>query len=164
MLLVVSLILLLYTYWPILSPYLTKSGAKIPAEAPQPTETPVPTTVSLPSEEARSPEVAETKILSASAEEKAILTDPFALRVAKKSKFKETSVPEAPPEEKPAVKAVGLVLEGIWVDSNMKVAFISGQALGIGDNILGWKVTSISKDQVVLSNGSATKILKMGGK
>jgi len=41
------------------------------------------------------------------------------------------------------------------------VAFISGQTVNLGGEVLGWTVTSIQQDRVVLEKGSREKILKM---
>lgn len=89
--------------------------------------------------------------------------DPFALRIGVKRR-EELPPPEAESPGTPAAptaKPVEPKLEGIWVDSGMKVAFISGQALTTGSKILGWHVSSISREQVIMTRGSQTKILRL---
>ncbi|MBI5078460.1 hypothetical protein HZB08_00355 [Candidatus Saganbacteria bacterium] len=164
-LMVVALAYALYTYWPILSPYLRgaqKVKPAVVAVAPGAGKTPAtltqtPTTAAVP------PALVETKEAEEAAPvlSGAKLTDPFSLRVAVQKKEasskpeEQAPPPEAPPEPK---------LEGIWMDSGMKVAFISGQALGVGGAVMGWEVKEISNNRVVLQKGSATKILEMEGK
>lgn len=87
--------------------------------------------------------------------------DPFARRVTvwTKGEIEEqaaeaASRPAGPNPEDPQ-------LEGIWVDSGRRVAFISGQTVNLGGEVLGWTVTSIQQDRVVLEKGSREKILKM---
>lgn len=55
-------------------------------------------------------------------------------------------------------------LEGIWVDSGRRVAFISNQTVNVGGQVLGWTVTSIERDRVVVEKNFRVKILKMEGK
>lgn len=157
-LLIASLCFALYTYWPMLSSYLPAMQKAKPAiTAPAVTSRPETAT------QMATKEAEEFEIIVPTVEVK--LVDPFAVRVEVKARAEE---PLAPPtiggEEKPAVKPVEPALEGIWVDSEMKVAFISGQALPLGGTIMGWKVISISKEKVVLQKGFATKTLKLEGK
>jgi len=158
-LLAVSIAYALFTYWPVLSPLLPKFGKPQPA---------VTAPAAAPSREAVTPlatkEAEEFELVVPSIE--AVLVDPFALRIEVKTRA-EVPLPSptpAPGEEKPAVKPVEPKLEGIWVGSEMKVAFISGQALPVGGKVMGWKVVTISKEYVVLQKGSATKTLKLEGK
>ena len=109
---------------------------------------------------------AEAKAAKAPTPE-AALSDPFAVRVPVKGLAKETPA-EAPSPGQPetsgeAVKIPEPVLEGIWIGPESKVVFISGQSLTEGGGVLGWRVTSISKNRVVLVKGGRTKILKLGG-
>jgi hypothetical protein len=158
-LLIASLGYALYTYWPMLSPYLpkmqkAKPSITAPAAAPSSREA-VP--------QLATKEAEEFQIYVPTVEVK--LVDPFAVRVEVKTRAEvPLPLPTIGGEEKPAVKPVEPKLEGIWVDSEMKVAFISGQALPAGGTILGWKVVSISKEKVVLQKGSATKTLRLEGK
>ncbi len=159
-LLVVSIAYALFTYWPMLSPLLPGFGKPRPA---------VTAPAAAPSREA------VTEIITKEAEDEfeivvptveGGLVDPFSLRVEVKTRA-EMPPPEptpSPGEEKPAAKPAEPKLEGIWVDSGMKIAFISGQAVPLGGKVMGWKVVSISKENVVLQKGSATKTLKLGGK
>lgn len=87
------------------------------------------------------------------------LVDPFLIRVALKS----SSAPTEKPEEPEVIKVAEPVLEGIWVDSGMRVAFISGQAVIEGGGVMGWRVKKITKTQVLLTKGSRKKILKLEG-
>lgn len=158
-LLIASLCFALYTYWPMLSPYLPAMQRAKPA-------IPAPAATSRPETAARmaTKEAEEFEIIVPTVEVK--LVDPFAVRVEVKTRAEEP-LPSPKPmeaEEKPAVKPVEPALEGIWVDSEMKVAFISGQALPVGGTVLGWKVISISKENVVLQKGSMTKTLKLEGR
>jgi hypothetical protein len=88
------------------------------------------------------------------------LVDPFDLRVAVRRKVPETGIPLlGKPKEPPRPQEIRL--EGIWIDAGMKVAFISSQALQVGEKIRGWTVSSILKDRVLLEKGSQIKILRM---
>ncbi|MBN2057504.1 MAG: hypothetical protein JW782_01735 [Candidatus Saganbacteria bacterium] len=86
------------------------------------------------------------------------LVDPFALRINVRRRGEVTAKPE---EKEPKRAPVEPELEGIWVDSGMRVAFISGQALIEGGVVLGWRVSRITKTQVTLVKGGQTKILKL---
>lgn len=86
--------------------------------------------------------------------------DPFALRINVR---RRGEIDEKPKDDKPKAVVVEPELEGIWVDSGMRVAFISGQALIEGGVVLGWRVSSITKTQVTLVKGGQTKILKVEG-
>lgn len=50
----------------------------------------------------------------------------------------------------------GLSLSGILWDANAPLAIISGQTLGIGDEISGFRITEILPDHVTLSDGVET--------
>lgn len=89
------------------------------------------------------------------------LVDPFALRITVIRKEEEPSPsPTLSPTEKPK-PPVEPKLQGIWLDSGMRVAFISDQYVQVGGKILGWKVVSIDKDRVILQKGSTEKILRL---
>lgn len=155
-LLVASLGYAIYTYWPLVSPYLpglpkARPAITAPAAAPSPTPT-------LP---IISPEAEETEIIVPTQEVK--LIDPFALRIGVKTRAEEPlPTPAAPAAAaKPGAPPVEPKLEGVWIDAERKIAFISGQALSVGGKVLGWKVVSIARDRVVLKKGSAAKTLKL---
>jgi hypothetical protein len=152
-----------YTYWPLIAPYLPKeSQPPIAVVTAAATTTTAPPPVAEATPEAASPEASIATAEAAIPEPRFI--DPFALRTALKSKYVPGPAAPGPPgQEKPAVKPSQPKLEGIWVDSSMRVAFISGQALNTGGTIMGWKVTSISKDRVTLQKGRSVKILRMEG-
>jgi len=147
-----------YIYWPIISTYLPDSfqlqpktkAAKIKrpatkAKPDQPAAKTVTDTVPVTQEGAT-----EKK------EIKADLVDPFALRINIRSKS------ETPKEEKKEEVEEALPeLEGIWVDSGMRVAFISNQAVVEGGLVMGWRVSRITKTQVTLTKGRRRKILKL---
>jgi hypothetical protein len=139
----------IFTYWPAVSsrlfyrPAAVKTAAQLPA---------LPT-----SPEAKTAGTPEAAALPPTSEVR--LVDPFVLRIAVRKKVEEPGAPGAAPPE--AVKPPEPQLEGVWIDAGMKVAFISGQALIPGGKIMGWTVTSILKDSVVLQKGSTVKILKM---
>ena len=84
------------------------------------------------------------------------------MRVAVKTR-EESPFPAQPPAagEKPSAPPAEPVLEGIWVDANLRVAFISGQALAAGEKVLGWTVVSITREKVVLQKGPASKNLRL---
>jgi len=130
-------------------------------KAKPPEAAPAAAPVSTPTTEAVSKE-ADLEIVVPTLEAK--LIDPFAIRVPVVTRAEEP-LPNASlsPDDKskPAVLPPQPELEGIWIDPEMKVAFISGQAVRTGEKILGWTVTSISKEKVYLQKGSATKILKL---
>lgn len=90
------------------------------------------------------------------------LTDPFSIRLSVKRMDEEVPAKGGASSELEDQKE--LRLEGVWYDSGMKVAFISGQALLTGGEILGWRVATILKETVILERGSQVKILRMGGK
>ncbi|MFA4843503.1 MAG: hypothetical protein WC632_00965 [Candidatus Margulisiibacteriota bacterium] len=158
--LAVSLAYAAFTYWPLLASYL-------PGTVPSPKPALVaPAPAAVPTQEIQAAEKNDIDLLYLpTLEVKAI--DPFALRIEIKRREElppppEAETPGAPAA--PAAKPVEPKLEGIWVDSGMQVAFISGQALTMGSKILGWRVSSISKEQVVLTRGTQTKILRVEGK
>jgi len=156
-LLILSLGFALYTYWPQISSYLPKpEKGKSPEISKAVTSTTIAISSFLPTSELQAfPGQPSEEV------KKIELSDPFSLRVNVKRKVLESKPPEKPEER---LKPAEPVLEGIWIDSGMRVAFISGQALGVGSKIMGWKVTSITRDQVVLERGSQVKILRMEGK
>lgn len=84
--------------------------------------------------------------------------DPFTLRLAVRKKVIDTT---------PAGETTSTImpaeprLEGIWVDSEMKVAFISGQALNVGSSVLGWTIVSITKDRVIIQKDSKSRTLRL---
>ncbi|MBN3032943.1 MAG: hypothetical protein JW873_02500 [Candidatus Saganbacteria bacterium] len=93
------------------------------------------------------------------------LIDPFSLRVGARKREEIAASAAAAAARPAATKPVeNLELQGIWYDSEMKVAFISDQAVSVGGTISGWKLVSLSREQAVLTKGSATKILRLGGK
>lgn len=109
--------------------------------------------------ELESQKEAERARLRLELEDARILTNPFALRVGVKRKVDITTKKTiAPP-----AKEVAPVLEGVWVDSSMKVAFISGQAVSVGEIVNGWRVTGISERSVTITKGSRTKVLRLEG-
>jgi len=89
------------------------------------------------------------------------LINPFSLRVAVRSKKEAEAKPEKPAVE---VKVVEPKLEGIWIGSGLRAAFISGQVMTEGGIIMGWRVASIAPTSVVLRKGRMTKILRLEGK
>jgi hypothetical protein len=139
----------LYAYWP----FIFKPGIGVtPIVQPA---VPIPVT------EENSGEVSATQELKLSKEMN--LINPFARRIAVLSKAEiDASKSQAPAQPQPGeVKIKTPHLEGIWVDSGMRVAFISGQTLSVGGQVLGWKVTKILKDSVVLLKDGNYKVLKM---
>lgn len=143
-----------YIYWPVLSGYLPDLFETRPEIRPdrieQPADEPVETEAKTTAGPAASPEaVVKKKVIKD-------LVDPFALRINIRSKA------ETPKEDKKEVaKEPEPELEGIWVDSGMRVAFISNQAVIEGGLVMGWRVTRITKTQVTLKKGSRRKILKL---
>ncbi|HVN67462.1 MAG TPA: hypothetical protein VMT55_03750 [Candidatus Sulfotelmatobacter sp.] len=134
-----------FTYWPVIHKH---HSAPVAATV---------TTMAAPAP-AASTEAGSTAEASINERE---LVDPFSARVAAS---KKVLGPANPGENQPAQEnspPADLKLEGIWVDSGMKVAFISGQAVNLGAEISGWKVVAISKDNVVLQKGSFQKRLQV---
>ncbi|MFH1576600.1 MAG: hypothetical protein ABID35_03565 [Candidatus Margulisiibacteriota bacterium] len=97
-----------------------------------------------------------------------VLIDPFVPRVSlgtaksieaarKKAKLLQGEQPTA---EKQAAKPK---LEGLSVDAESKIAFISGRALTEGAMVLGWEVSEITETEVVLKKERKIKILRLGG-
>ena len=138
------------TYWPILSHYipgLAKEASKVKG-------------TKIVKEAAPSLTIATTTTMATTTTTmlKEGLVDPFALRVAVRSK---SLAKQKPREEKEVKRVAEPKLEGIWVDSGMRVAFICGQALVEGSTIMGWRIKRITKTQVVLVKGKKSKILKL---
>lgn len=88
------------------------------------------------------------------------LTDPFSMR-AKVTRRDRKKTAAEPVQDESTKESIPL-LEGIWVDSSMKVAFISGQAINEGGQIMGWRVVRIDERSVTIKKGSRRKILKLG--
>lgn len=82
------------------------------------------------------------------------LTDPFSLKMFVQDKDSLSKSSKDKKDNDP-------VLEGIWVSTGTRVAFISGQTVQRGGVINGWRVTGISKTKVWLKRGSETKILEL---
>jgi hypothetical protein len=142
-----------FTYWPVVSPLIFKPR---PAPVIAPTSKPSGKTTTA---EAVAKKIDLFELAAPTAEVK--LVDPFSLRITVKSK-EEPPPPAAPGEPKP--KPAEPKLQGIWLDSGTKVAFISDQVVAPGGTVMGWKVTSILEDRVTLQKGSSTKILKLEGR
>ncbi len=137
----------LVVYWPLITGMLApkKAGPAVAAPAIRPgTASTDPTAAKAESDKLEIPPA----------------VDPFARRVAVYTKA-DIAEQAAKAALHPGTAPVGPKLEGIWVDSGRRVAFISGQTVGPGEKIMGWTVTSILRDQVVLQRGSESKILKM---
>ena len=88
------------------------------------------------------------------------LTNPFALRASVNRKLMKGDTNDesvtTPTEE------VIPELEGIWLDSNMKVAFIDQQTVSVGETVNGWRVTRIGDKTVTIQKGKRVRILKLG--
>ena len=95
------------------------------------------------------------KILKMNTIEK--LTDPFALRINVRVTGGQKEVEEGPAEE----TNTGLKLEGIWVDSGVKMVFVSGLTLSEGQSVQGWQVKKIERTQVLLVKGEKSRMLKL---
>lgn len=91
------------------------------------------------------------------------LIDPFSYRIAvrKKASPSPSAGPGGASAPAEAPKADEPVLQGIWVDEGMEVAFISGQTVNEGGTVLGWRVSSITKNYVVLTRGGKSRTLKL---
>lgn len=163
LILAVSLAYVAFTHWPGRVPFFPGNLAKAKSvPAAQSSAPAAPTTPG-----SQETEKADLDLLYLPTREVRAV-DPFALRIGVK---RREELPPPPPEDKasgtPATstaKPVEPKLEGIWVDSGMKVAFISGQALTVGSEILGWRVSGISREQVIMTRGLRTKILRLEGK
>ena len=146
-----------FTYWPLIAPlFPAKPAAKSAVSAPM--VAPIGTT-SVESAVNKPAEIDEIVVPTAEVK----LLDPFALRIEVKTRAEEPLPVVKPPGPEPA-KPVEPQLEGIWIDADRRIAFISGQALSVGGAVLGWKVSSIGKERVILQKGSLTKTLKVEGK
>lgn len=141
---IACLLFAVYTYWPKKTE--TKQVIKPPAA----------TTII--TEESQAKQITELEVSAPSAEVK--LVDPFSLRLPVRKKATPTDNANPPA----TIQVATPQLEGIWVDSGMRVAFISGQSLSVGDTIMGWRVAAIYSSQVVLQRGSETKTLKLEAK
>ncbi|MEE8638339.1 MAG: hypothetical protein V3T21_04750 [Candidatus Margulisiibacteriota bacterium] len=151
-----------YTYLPLVTPYISGLLSKQPEKLEIKKEVPpakpaegVTTTTQPEVKEERAPKAVKPKKLA----------DPFALRVAVTSKEElEAAKARAAKGKKEAPKKPsGPELNGIWVGSGLKAAFISGQVMTEGATIMGWRVVRISRTSVVLRKGRRTKTLKLGG-
>ena len=132
-LLALALVFALFTFWP-------KKKMVIPAKV------------------AAAVSTLEAKVMSQEVKP-GISVNPFALRVPVRSKAEEAANPRG--DRSGETEPLEPRLEGMWVDADMRVAFISGQALQVGDAVMGWTVVSISKDSVLIKKDSASKILRM---
>ncbi|OGC11707.1 hypothetical protein A3K48_04345 [candidate division WOR-1 bacterium RIFOXYA12_FULL_52_29] len=148
-----------YTYWPGAFPFIkqpqqqkTAPAAHLVMQTPAPEKTVAGTTEAAPKPTLPPPPSPE-------AEKEKELVDPFALRI--KVKGVGEAAPAKPVSTEPKEAVPLPKLEGIWWDADMKVAFISGQAIPVGGSIMGWKVVAINKDRVVIRKGSSEKTLKM---
>ena len=153
-LLIISVIYAIYTYWPYLPKFKSQKAAAPAAQV-----------VAAAPAGAGSAEAAGKAKAIKPAEIK--LVDPFSRRIAVHSKMEQAAAAAAVaaqpshPESKPVIPK----LEGIWVDdAGRRIAFISGQSATVGAQVLGWRVTSILRDRVVIRKGSEYEILKMEGK
>lgn len=150
-----------FTYWPAIAPLVPLAPKAKPALT-----APAAVPIVVPTREAAAAEKEEIdEIVLPTYEAKMI--DPFALRIEVKTRAEEplpvVKEPGHAPEG-PVVKPAEPQLEGVWIDADMRVAFISGQSLPVGGTVMGWKVTSIGKERVILQKGSLTKTLKVEGK
>jgi hypothetical protein len=144
-----------YMYWPVMQGYLPelfKPQPQIqPAKVVQPEAEPgQPEAGTADQTDQPTPEV-----LLENKKAKLELIDPFALRINIRSRAEQPKV-EKVKETEPEPE-----LEGIWVDSGMRVAFISNQAVVQGGLVMGWRVSRITKTQVTLTKGRRKKILKL---
>jgi hypothetical protein len=151
-----------YTYLPLVTPYISgllrKQPEKLEIKKEVPPARPAEgtTTTTQPKvKEEGAPKVVKPKKLA----------DPFALRIAVVSKEELEAAKERAAKEKTEapMKPREPELEGIWVGSGLKAAFISGQVMTEGATIMGWRVVRISRTDVVLRKGGRTKTLKLGG-
>jgi hypothetical protein len=150
-LLIIAVAYGLFTYWP----NIQKAFYRAPVKK---IVTPSPASAGAPV----SPEtMVPTKEVTESA---AKFVDPFARRIEVRSKAEDAQIAADAAKYQSGERPIGPVLEGIWVDSGRRVAFISGQTLMVGGEIMGWQVTSILSDRVVLEKDSETKTLKMEAK
>ena len=168
LLLVSALGFALASYWPLFGP------AKAPNAGQQPVVVHSETNINLPEPKGiASPEAQEVvsdeaymfKQIKSVLKQDKLLTDPFTLRIAVTRKIvevpkTETASPGATvlTVQKPKP---GLKLEGIWIDSGMRVAFISGRTLVEGNSIMGWKLLKIYPEQIILKQNNKVKILKL---
>jgi hypothetical protein len=137
-----------YIYWPAISSYLPKA---------KPSAVTTTTRISINvSTEAEA--VASQEAITSPEAKTGELIDPFQIRVKVTPKVVRGLATLAHTEE---AKPASPHLEGIWVDANMKVAFISGQTVMEGDKVLGWQVVRIQKNLVIITKGNKQKILKL---
>ncbi|MFH1389672.1 MAG: hypothetical protein ABIH56_02980 [Candidatus Margulisiibacteriota bacterium] len=154
--LIASVLYAAYTYWPNAFPFIKPPQPQIVLPAAHPS---FPTAVP----ERSTPKTLEATVKTTpppppTPEAEKELVDPFALRITVKEPV--TTAPKAvstEPKEAPLLPK----LEGIWWEADMKVAFISGQAVPAGGTVMNWKVTAIYKDRVIIRKGSSEKTLKM---
>lgn len=74
-------------------------------------------------------------------------------------KGEEKPVEGAAPAEVPKPT---LILQGIFLFNGVKAAIIDDQVVNVGSNVaLGWRVTEITTDQVILSQGGKRKVLRI---
>ena len=150
-----------YTYLPLVTPYISGLLGKQPEKLEIKKEVP-PAKPAEGTTTTTQPEVKEERAPKAVKPKK--LADPFALRIAVISREELEAAKERAASEKEAPKKPREPeLEGIWVGSGLKAAFISGQVMTEGATIMGWRVVRISRTNVVLRKGRRTKTLKLGG-
>ena len=171
-----SLVYAVYTYWPVVKPYLTGEATRQPTleemmkkfpagKPPLPAAPRTAVKEEVPAAPAPKPKVVVKTTTTTTVLRR--LVDPFALRIAVRSKQEAADAAqraaEAAAEKKKAQVPTGPKLEGIWVGSGIKAAFISGQVVTEGGYIMGWRVATIYQTSVLLRRGNATRLLKLGG-
>lgn len=149
-----------YTYLPLVTPYISGLLGKQPEKLEIKKEVP-PARPAEGTTTTTQPEVKEERAPKAVKPKK--LADPFALRVAVTSKKELEAARAAREKEEAPKKPREPELEGIWVGTGLKAAFISGQVMTEGATIMGWRVVRISRTDVILRKGRRTRTLKLGG-
>ena len=148
------------TYAPIVAPYLAR-----PAEVEEKVVATLTTAVTTTTAAEAAPVKKKETTTTLPPKNELKLIDPFALRVAVVSKKEAAEAAQRAKERREEAPQApeGPKLEGIWIGSGLKAAFISGQVMTEGGIIMGWRVAKINPDNVVLRKGRAVKVLKLGG-
>ena len=119
-------------------------------------------TDSVPSSEAARVSTAEAKTEKAAAQKFVILRDPFEVGFEYRKAETTAPLPGTGAEIKPAVVKKYLVLQGIFIAVDTKIAIIDDKVVYEGSSVAGgYKVFQIKDDYVVIKKGKKIKTLRL---
>ena len=130
--------------------------AEIPAKLSRPAMVPS-------AEAVRVVVTAEAKVAEKAAAPKfVILRDPFEVGFEYRKAEVPAGLPGTPAEVKPAAVRKYLVLQGIFITGDAKMAIIDDKVVYEGSSVAGgYRVSQIKDDYVVINKGGKTKTLRL---